>query len=74
MEMPIDEKIIACRDFRRRGNLFHKEGQYRRGALQYRQVGLSLHNTGSLNAILLYRSFSVVEPAGGFCSARRTMS
>lgn len=42
MEMPIEEKILACRDFRRRGNLFHKEGQYRRGALQYRQVILSL--------------------------------
>eukprot|EP00752_Nemacystus_decipiens_P012442 g11023.t1 len=38
MEMPIEEKIVACRDFRRKGNLFHKEGQYRRGALQYRQA------------------------------------
>lgn len=42
MEMPIEEKILACRDFRRTGNLFHREGQYRRGALQYRQVMLSL--------------------------------
>ncbi|CAN0068952.1 unnamed protein product [Ectocarpus sp. 6 AP-2014] len=38
MEMPIEEKISACRDFRQRGNLFHAEGQYRRGALQYRQA------------------------------------
>lgn len=38
MEMPIEEKLEACRDFRRKGNLFHEEGQYRRAALQYRQV------------------------------------
>lgn len=38
MEMPIEEKLEACRNFRWRGNLFHAEGQYRRGALQYRQV------------------------------------
>ncbi|CAN0321519.1 unnamed protein product, partial [Ectocarpus fasciculatus] len=38
MEMPIEEKISACRDFKQRGNLFHAEGQYRRGALQYRQA------------------------------------
>lgn len=38
MEMPIGEKLEACREFRRKGNLFHEEGQYRRAALQYRQV------------------------------------
>ncbi|CAM9577849.1 unnamed protein product, partial [Hapterophycus canaliculatus] len=38
MEMPIEDKLAACRAFRRRGNLFHAEGQYRRGALQYRQA------------------------------------
>lgn len=38
MDMSIEDKLSACREFRRRGNLFHREGQYRRGALQYRQV------------------------------------
>lgn len=38
MDMSIEDKLAACREFRRRGNLFHGEGQYRRGALQYRQV------------------------------------
>eukprot|EP00904_Undaria_pinnatifida_P007966 jgi/Undpi1/429/HiC_scaffold_1.g00425.m1 len=38
MEMPIEEKLEACREFRQKGNLFHEEGQYRRAALQYRQA------------------------------------
>lgn len=38
MDMSIGEKIKACREFRHKGNLFHGEGQYRRAALQYRQV------------------------------------
>ncbi|CAN0166434.1 unnamed protein product [Ascophyllum nodosum] len=38
MEMSIEDKIAACREFRHKGNLFHGEGQYRRAALQYRQA------------------------------------
>lgn len=42
MEMPIEEKLEACREFRQKGNLFHEEGQYRRAALQYRQVSFTV--------------------------------
>ncbi|CAM9487046.1 unnamed protein product [Scytosiphon promiscuus] len=56
MEMAIEDKLSACRDFRRRGNLFHAEGQYRRGALQYRQAS-HLYPIADSPAALIYYDF-----------------
>ena len=57
MEMSIEDKIAACREFRHKGNLFHGEGQYRRAALQYRQVAQSLV---SVAVCLIYSQTPVV--------------
>lgn len=69
MDMPIGQKVEACRRFRTKGNLFHEEGQYRRAALQYRQVKISrgTHRRGWLRHTLktLGREF-IVEPLSTF--------
>lgn len=45
MDMSTEDMLRACGDFKHKGNLFHQEGQYRRAALQYRQVLLHSSTT-----------------------------